>query len=136
MIAEWLAGVSAMSTAAVAVVALLVQARSTREARTHEVALAHEQRVWAQRADLYARILEAVRQHIEEPDPIRVPTVDDPRLTRLVGEAEVFASERVRELIARFVYDDPEQKLDLWAELQIAARAELLGQDHKGYVEG
>lgn len=132
MIAEWLAGVAAMSTAAVAVVALLVQARSTRDARAHDVAQAHEQRVWARRADLYARILEAVRQHIEEPDPIRIPTVDDPRLTRLVAEADVFASERVRELVSLFVYDDPENKVDIWVELQIAARAELLGQDDEG----
>lgn len=102
-----------------------------RASREHERTLAHDNRVWDRRADLYARIVEAVRSYME--DHAGVPAPQDPTLTRLAAETEVVASKAMSDLLSEFVYNDPPllEKIDLWTEIQAQARAELVGgSDH------
>src|SRR3954454_12201873 len=56
----------------------LILARQDRE---HALTLAREDRVWARRAEVYAQLLEAMRQHIEEGG--EQYAAEDHRLTRL-----------------------------------------------------
>ena len=42
----------------------------------------------------------------------------------------MFASAEVKDLIARFVYDDPsdESQIDIWGDILTQSRAELIGR--------
>ena len=139
MLTEWLAATAAVGATIVAVVSIVVgrrgnaealaaQAEEMRRSRDHERALAHDDRLWHRRSDLYARIVEAVQAQVEQDSP-EVNTPQHPTLTRFIAEADVLASPKMRDLIGEFVYNDPppEEKIDLWVELQSQARLELVG---------
>lgn len=142
---EWVSASIAFGGLVVAGLALLVQRRSHEASLRTQRELArdfaelesqrirdertwtHAGRVWERRADLYARIIEAVRAHVEHRGQ-RPPAPEDPRLVSLNAEADVLASAAMSDLLSRFVYDDPsdEDKVDLWGELQSQARSELI----------
>ncbi|WP_329484234.1 hypothetical protein OG555_18975 [Kribbella sp. NBC_01484] len=119
--------------------ALEAQATESREGRQHAeklalaehesaLAMAREERLWTRRADLYTRMLEAVRSRVEDPGAVKSERPeDDSNLTSLAAEAYVLASSEVQDDFNRFVYDnvDREDQVDIWAELQIAVKREL-----------
>lgn len=140
MVTEWLAAIAGVGATIVALVsvvlarrmnrdALAAQANAMQKSHEHEMALIRDDRLWTRRADLYARIAEAVRAYVEGPAP-KLAAPEDPNLARLVAEAEVFASAEVKDLIARFVYDDPseESQIDIWGDILTQSRAELIGR--------
>lgn len=122
--------------------AIETQTELAREALRHERDLAVEQRLWNRKADLYMRIAEAMRHHVqggkggvdEEGNPCPAPEVRT--LALLSAEAEILGSERAKDLLAKFVYDNPsiEAKIDLWTDFTILARAELAASPF-GYVQ-
>ena len=64
------------------------------------------------------------RAHVERPTEGKPPeAAEETRLTRLMAEADILASGDVRDLLARFLYDNPsdEEKVDIWASVQSAA---------------
>jgi hypothetical protein len=150
---DWITGgglVVAVLALVVAVVALVVQWRThrsaleaqatesregrrhaetlAREDREHALTIAREDRLWTRRGDLYARILEAMRRRIEEPEATRsVPPPDDPNLTSLATQAHVLASSAVLELLNEFVYGDvdDEEQINIWVDLQNVVKREL-----------
>ncbi|WP_157979780.1 hypothetical protein [Kribbella monticola] len=99
-----------------------------REDREHALAMAREDRLWAQRADLYSRIVEAMRSRVEDrTDGPSVPPSDDPGLTSLVTQAQVLASTAVRELLNEFVYADAgyDDQVNIWDNMQTLVKHEL-----------
>lgn len=100
-----------------------------REDREHALVIAREDRLWTQRADLYSRILEAMRKRIENFQADSVAPPDDANLTSLVTQADVLASDTVRELFNEFVYGDVKlndlDDINIWAELQSVVKREL-----------
>ncbi|WP_433286559.1 hypothetical protein [Micromonospora sp. CA-244673] len=140
-----LSGLGALAAAFVAVFAirrqeaaseraLAAQAQATRDAREHERRLAAEDRLWARRADLYARTTLAMREYLNRPvDELgrETPLADVPLMASLAGEAEILASAQAKDAINEFVYDDPgyDDKVNIWAEFQILARRELMGSE-------
>lgn len=145
MIANWLIALSAVATAIVAVVAMLVQKRTSDAAREAQIRVTlemieqerrrmEEQRIWQRRAELYVRIIEAIRAHVERPTEGKPPeAAEETRLARLMAEADILASGDVRDLFAKFLYDNPspEEEVDIWADIQSAARSELLGHSRE-----
>jgi hypothetical protein len=139
MLATWVASFAAACTVVVSIVALLLshraqklaleaQAAAMRDAREHEFQTAREERLWHKRADLYARIAEALRAHVEAPGEQARPAAGDPSLAGLMSEADVFASREVADLLAQFLYSDPddEQEIDIWGRFQSQALSELI----------
>ena len=118
---------------------LEAQAVESREGRRHAeilaradresaLAMAREDRLWAQQADLYTRIVEAMRSRVEDrTDGSTVQPPDDPRLTSLATQASVLASTAVRELLNEFIYDCPDydDQVNIWDNMQTLVKQEL-----------
>ncbi|WP_146763121.1 hypothetical protein [Micromonospora noduli] len=112
--------------------ALDAQAEATRVARVHQREVASADRLWARRADLYGRVSLAMREHLDRPKDEsgnELPLSEVPLMANLSSEAEILASSRTRDLIAEFVYGDPDrdEKINIWSEFQWSARRELAG---------
>jgi hypothetical protein len=99
-----------------------------KEDREHALALIREDRLWARRADLYARILEVMRNRIENPEASKLPRPeDDPDLTALATQANVMASRHILYYLNKFVYDgvDRDEQIQIWDDLQTVVYREL-----------
>jgi len=105
--------------------ALEAQAQATRDAFEYQRVVAMEERLWNRRADLYARTVKAMRDHVDgggdSPDSTKSPV-----LTNLASEADIMASAEARDIINDFVYSaSPGEQIDMWDSFQHVARTEL-----------
>ncbi|MEH0938327.1 hypothetical protein [Micromonospora psammae] len=113
--------------------ALAAQAQATNDARDHERRLALDERVWNRRVDLYIRLADAMREHLH----VEGDLGDVPLLASLVSEADILASQEVRDLLGQFMFGNPDvqTKIDLWDRMVTAARKELVARA-VGYLPG
>jgi hypothetical protein len=132
---EMLSLIGAGLTAAVAIVAILMQHAGSRRAltaqedvarkfREHERRLTLDQRIWDRRIDLYTRITHTMRDHLHSP---LTEVMESPKFASLISEADLLASPQTRDTLNRYVYDnaDTQKRIDLWGEFVNVVRAEL-----------
>jgi len=98
--------------------------------RVHAAEQLQADRIWNRRVDLYARINAAFRSYLGDPptgsDGQDLSPGDVGELVDLVTEADMVASEPVRDLVTRFTYDaDSDGQIEIWNDFIGIVRSEL-----------